>query len=104
MAMMKAALSDSGMGMSIADIQRPEAGQGTVITRVRASRICGSDIGRYRVSGWKEALPAGHEVAGEIVEIGDGVEGLTVGDRVAIETVAQGKCKPSAIMGREKGL
>lgn len=73
------------------DLPRPEVEPETVIIRVRASGICGSDLGRYRKPDWVEKLPAGHEVSGEVVEIGERVDGLSIGDKVAVEAVAQGK-------------
>jgi len=73
------------------EMPRPEVEPDTVIIRVRATGICGSDLGRYHNPDWKEKLPAGHEVAGEVVEIGEGVEGLRIGDRVAVEAGGQGK-------------
>jgi L-idonate 5-dehydrogenase len=56
----------------------------------RAGGICGSDLSYYfkgRVGDFalREPLVLGHEVAGEIVELGAAVEGLRLGDRVAID-------------------
>ncbi len=57
---------------------------GDVILKVTSSAICGSDLHAYSgriptpVTGWV----MGHEYVGEIVEVGDGVEGLKPGDRV----------------------
>jgi len=90
MAMMKAALYD-GNAMQIAEIPRPDAEADAVIVRIRASGICGSDLNVLRDMDGPEELPSGHEVAGEIVEVGPGVEGWAVGDRVALETVGQGR-------------
>ncbi len=57
---------------------------------VRAGGICGSDLSYYakgRVGDFaiKEPLTLGHEVAGDIVEIGEEVSGLAIGDAVAID-------------------
>ena len=51
------------------EVARPQLEPGTAIVRVRASGICGSDLHLYRARGEPETRPAGHEVAGEVVEI-----------------------------------
>ena len=91
MAKMKAALFDGKVGFRMVEAFKPEVEPDAVIIRVRASGICGSDLGRYRNPEWVEKLPAGHEVAGEVAVLGPGVKGLAVGDRVAVEAVSQGK-------------
>jgi 2-desacetyl-2-hydroxyethyl bacteriochlorophyllide A dehydrogenase len=88
---MKALLFDPKTGIRVAWLPIQPAEAGTVIVRVRASGICGSDLNRYKMPNWTEKLPSGHEVAGEVIEVGDGVDNVKVGDRVAIEAVAQGK-------------
>jgi L-iditol 2-dehydrogenase len=51
--------------------------------RVHASGICGSDVLEwYRVP--KAPIVLGHEVAGDIIEVGEGVSGVKAGDRVAV--------------------
>jgi len=61
----------------------PKIGRGELLIRVEASGICGSDVMEwYRIK--KAPLILGHEVAGEVVEVGEGVEGYKVGDRVAV--------------------
>jgi L-iditol 2-dehydrogenase len=61
----------------------PSIGPGEVLVRIRASGICGSDVMEwYRVP--KAPLVLGHEVAGDIVEVGEGVTGLGEGDRVVV--------------------
>lgn len=62
---------------------RPQPGQ--VLVRMRASGMCGTDVhvhnGAFPVT---PPLVAGHEPTGEIVELGAGVTGLAVGDRVGV--------------------
>jgi len=61
----------------------PTIGPGEVLMRVHASGICGSDVLEwYRVP--KAPIVLGHEVAGDIVEVGAGVDNIKVGDRVAV--------------------
>jgi L-iditol 2-dehydrogenase len=60
----------------------PEVGPGELLMRVVASGICGSDVMEwYRRD--KVPLVLGHEVAGEVVEVGEGVEKFKSGDRIA---------------------
>ena len=91
MATMKVALHDGRGTMEVVEAPRPEAGPGEVVVRVRCSGICGSDLNRYAVNTTPEKLPSGHEVAGEVVEVGSGAESWRIGDRVAIDTLAQGR-------------
>ena len=96
MNMMKAALYD-GKSMWISEIPRPDVLPDSVIVQVRASGICGSDLNFLPRIDAPQKLPGGHEVAGEIVELGPGVEGWSIGDRVALDTICQGtgcgRCK-----------
>ena len=72
----------------------PEPGHGQVLLRMRASTICGSDIRaiyREHLGVGAEAyrgVIAGHEPAGEVVEVGPGVRRLIPGDRVAVYHIA----------------
>ena len=68
-------------------VERPAPGQVTVA--IKRGGICGSDLHYYRHGGFgvirlKEPMVLGHEVAGEIAAIGDGVSGLQIGDAVAV--------------------
>lgn len=55
-----------------------------VIVKVKAAGICGSDISRYRLLGpYIEGMVWGHEFSGEVVEVGNQVSDLKIGDRVA---------------------
>lgn len=62
---------------------RPQIGPGELLIKVMASGICGSDVMEwYRIK--RAPLVLGHEITGEIAEVGDGVEGYGVGDRVFV--------------------
>ncbi len=68
---------------------QPTVTAGHVKVRFGAGGICGSDLSYYfkgRVGDFKVMEPfcLGHEVSGEVVELGEGVSGLAVGDRVAV--------------------
>lgn len=61
----------------------PVIGPGEILVKVHASGICGSDVLEwYRIK--KAPLVLGHEMAGEIVEVGAGVDRFKVGDRVFV--------------------
>src|SRR3954468_14099701 len=71
----------------------PAAGPGEVVCRVLACATCGSDVQSFYV---RRKLPAvvGRAPAGEVVEVGAGVEGVALGDRVAIHHHAPcGECR-----------
>jgi len=59
----------------------PSAGLGELVFRVMASGVCGSDVMEwYRLP--KAPVVLGHEVAGEVVEVGAGLAGFAAGDRI----------------------
>ncbi|MBE0415053.1 MAG: alcohol dehydrogenase catalytic domain-containing protein [Dehalococcoidia bacterium] len=61
----------------------PQIGPGELLVRVMASGICGSDAMEwYRIH--RAPLVLGHEIAGEIVEVGDGVDHYKEGERVTV--------------------
>jgi L-iditol 2-dehydrogenase len=65
---------------------RPAPGPGEVLVRVRVCGICGSDLHFY--NGALPAMPTvslGHEFAGEVAEVGEGVAGFEPGQRVVVE-------------------
>jgi threonine dehydrogenase-like Zn-dependent dehydrogenase len=90
MNVMKAALYD-GQAMQVGEVPVPCVMPEAVIVRVRAAGICGSELNYFRSVDRLQERPSGHEVAGEIVEIGPGVDGWSIGDRVALDTICQGR-------------
>jgi L-idonate 5-dehydrogenase len=76
--------------LRLGDWPEPVPGHGEVLVRLRRGGICGSDLAYYRKGAvgdfaLREPLVLGHEVAGEIEAVGDGVAGLAVGQRVAVD-------------------
>ena len=72
------------------DFPDPQPGEGDVVVRVRASSLNYHDVFTRRgMPGIKVPMPAimGLDVAGDIVEVGPGVEGWGVGDRVLIDPI-----------------
>jgi L-iditol 2-dehydrogenase len=79
------------------EVDRPVPAPGEALVAVRASGICGSDIHGYTGSTGRRVPPLvmGHEVAGEVLEVGEGVEGYGAGSRVVIRSVEScGRCHP----------
>lgn len=91
---MKVGMYYCNADVRIEEQEIPTVGSGDVLVRIRASGICGSDLMEwYRIS--RAPLVLGHEVAGDVVEVGEDVTGLTVGDRVfATHHVPCGECLP----------
>jgi len=86
--------------LEIKEMPAPEAGKGEALLRVRAAGICGSDMHIYHGTNPLAKYPRiiGHEFAGEISALGEGVEGFSVGDKVAVDPVTScGECYACSI-------
>ena len=73
----------------------PTAGQGEVLVKVQACGICGSDIHGMDGRSGRRQMPIvmGHEAAGEIIGLGDGVTDWNLGDRVTFDSTEYcGEC------------
>ena len=80
---MRVAVYHSNSDIRIEERPIPKIGPGESLVRIHASGICGSDVMEwYRLP--KAPLVLGHEVAGEVVEVGQGVTNVAVGDRVVV--------------------
>lgn len=73
--------------IEIVDAADPQPGPGQVLIRTAVSAICGSELKAYRTTG---AGPGngGHEAAGIVVGLGEGVTGLALGDRVGVSAIS----------------
>lgn len=80
----------------IEESPEPQVGAGEVKIRVRACSMCGTDV-KISTSGHQRMRPPrvmGHEIAGEVVEVGEGVTGWAAGDRVqVIAAIPCGTCE-----------
>lgn len=77
------------------EIKDPEVVPGSVLVKLHACAICGSDVRIVNYGNPRVKVPAilGHESAGEVVAVGEGVTKFKVGDRVAIGSdVPCGRC------------
>ena len=86
---MKSVVIHSAKDLRIEDMPPEEPGAGQVEIRMAAGGICGSDLHYYNHGGFgtvrlKEPMVLGHEVAGHITRLGEGVTGLRVGQLVAV--------------------
>ncbi len=83
---MKTAYVAGPRAFEVKETDVPQPGAGEALVRVRNVGVCGSDLHFYR---GEFPLPAGvvlgHEVAGEVEAVGEGVTGFAKGDRVALE-------------------
>lgn len=81
---MKAAVVCANEDVQYLEYEEPGVGPGMVKVKVRASGICGSDIPRVLHNGVHfYPIVLGHEFSGDVVEVGDGVTKVRVGDRVS---------------------
>jgi propanol-preferring alcohol dehydrogenase len=88
----------AGEQLRIEDIPIPKIDSNEVLIKVRSSGICHTDL--HFIDGtlkpWKGQIPLtlGHEISGDIVEIGDKIKNYKKGDRVALSnSVPCGKCR-----------
>ncbi len=87
---------DRETGITVESRPEPTATAGHVVLRVDVSGLCGADLhiaaGEYPLA--KSPVVLGHEYAGTIVEIGAGVQGWQVGDRVVLDpNIPCGGCR-----------
>ncbi|WP_447553309.1 Zn-dependent oxidoreductase [Vreelandella sp. EE22] len=84
----------------VADIDVPTAGAGEVLVRVAFAGICGSDMHIIHGDNAFVRFPriTGHEFAGVVDAVGEGVAEVSVGDRVCVDPVIScGTCYPCRI-------
>ena len=85
-------MADQGVVLSapgtvaLEEIRVEAPGRGEVLVRIEATGVCHSDLHVIEEDGWGHAFPIllGHEGAGTIEAIGDGVDAVAIGDRVVI--------------------
>ena len=80
---LKAALVDSQGQLGLVDVERPRIGRGELLVKMKVCGICGTDL--EKLHGVRVTPPVlGHEVAGEIEQVGEGVENYSSGDRIVV--------------------
>lgn len=100
MAKMKALVkSKPEKGLWMEEVDIPTIGINDVLVKIRKTAICGTDLHIYKWDEWsqntiKPGMIIGHEYVGEVAEIGAGVTGFKIGDRVTGEGhIACGHCR-----------
>lgn len=91
---MRAAVFHGVNDIRVVEVPRPTAGPGEAVIRITLTTICGTDLhilrGEYPV---KPGLIVGHEPVGVIAEIGEGLTGYEIGDRVLVGAITPcGQC------------
>lgn len=93
--MMKAAVLDGPGKLVVREIEKPACPEGGILLKVKAVGICGSDMRKFAFGSKDFDYPVvlGHEAAGEVVEVAEGVEKYKVGDRLVVGAIIPcGKC------------
>ena len=86
-------------GLVMKEVPVPELGKNDVKIKIRKTAICGTDLHIYNWDVWsqnnvKPGTVIGHEYVGEIVELGENVEGFQLGQRVTGEGhIVCGRCR-----------
>ena len=80
-----------GPGAEMKEVEIPKPGPNQVLVKVKTTSICGSDYHIYSWNKWAEKNVnspqiMGHELAGDVVEVGENVESVKIGDFVSAET------------------
>ena len=97
---MRSIIFDAPRKIRVGDWETPKPGPGEVLINTRATGVCAGDLYIYQGKNPYAVYPqvAGHEVAGEIVEIGAGVEDFKVGEAVVVEPfIGCGTCYPCRV-------
>lgn len=89
------------------EIPEPTPGPGEVVLEIKAAGLCHSDVGAMTDESWLALIPnrpitIGHEIAGVITALGEGVTGWAVGDRVGVCPTGDSGVTPG--YGREGGF
>ena len=94
---MKAAVFYGARDFRVEQLEKPAIEPSDVLMKVKACGICGSDLHAYKEGIFsRPGFVMGHEVAGQVVEVGGEVAGVAVGDRVvplgSVREKACGEC------------
>lgn len=88
-----------GAGAELTKVDIPKPGKNEILVKVEVTSICGSDLHIYKWNSWaaQHVHPPqimGHELAGSVVELGDDITSVKLGDFVSAEThIPCGQCR-----------
>ena len=88
---MKAAFYVGPNQMEIHDYETPSPEPDEVLVRIKSTGICGSDLNMNLAKTGPDIAPSGHEIAGEIVDVGQRVNPENIGKKVAVDGIGTGK-------------
>jgi len=80
----RAAVAYSGEKIRIEEVSLPAPGRGELTVRVRACGLCGSDLAKMFHQKLSTPTVLGHEIAGEVVQLGPDIDQFQLGDRVVV--------------------
>jgi len=92
---MKAAILEKIEHLAVKEVPDPQLEKGSVLIKVKVCSICGTDLRIYHYGDPRVQLPQilGHEIAGEVEMVGEGVTNYRAGDRIAVTPrIACGEC------------
>lgn len=90
---------ESKPGLTLTAVEKPAPGYNDVLIKIKKTAICGTDMHIYNWDEWaQKTIPVpmhvGHEFVGEIVAMGEGVQGFEIGERVSGEGhIVCGHCR-----------
>jgi len=75
--------------LALVEIDEPTAGPGEVVLEIKAAGLCHSDVGALTDESWMKVISQfpvvmGHEIAGVVTQVGEGVTDFAIGDRVGV--------------------
>ncbi|MCZ6550898.1 MAG: alcohol dehydrogenase catalytic domain-containing protein [candidate division NC10 bacterium] len=82
--MMRAAVYQGNRQIRLEELPIPRTGPGELLVRVTGCGICATDVSKVDHALVNPPAVLGHEVAGTVALLGDGVQGLTIGQRVVV--------------------
>lgn len=100
---MKAVRVNKPMDLEVVEIEEVQISKPNEIkVQVKATGVCGSDVGIYKGTNPMAVYPRiiGHEMSGQIVEVGEDVKNFKIGDRVVIDPVVDDPTTPQSLIGR----
>ncbi|MDU5307264.1 MAG: alcohol dehydrogenase catalytic domain-containing protein [Varibaculum cambriense] len=105
---MRAATLNAPEDLRLVEKDKPTPGKNEVLLKIEANTMCGTDYRLYtgaKTSGVSYGTVPGHEIAGRIVEIGEGVEqiqpGIQIGQQATVSIVVSCGACPNCLQDRE---